>query len=201
MEGLVLQTQRYGWRRESPMSRFVNSNSTTRRFSCAVIAATVAIMVSLSGCSDEDGSAKTDIFQALQRDDHDLPATVNLDEVVEGQWDKVLIVCRGVEPDSVDAALGFHWDRSKIVSAAGFAEMLVFYTPHSVESVANFGQDKFVANDLYASPCLPKPPANTIAKIDRPESTMTFEYNGDDFPPGWELTPAYSESLNWIEYR
>jgi len=153
----------------------------------------VLVAVVLAGCASPAPDAKAAIFSSLRPFEDDGVATVDLDDVVPGQWTEVLLVCRGVRNATLDAALGFHWADSPDLESAGFGAMFVFSTGSTVESYANLGQDKFVANDSYVSPC-PSAPAketDTVSVIDRNDSAMTFRFDPSTYStPTWFYLPG-----------
>jgi hypothetical protein len=177
------------------VSKFLGPTLGSLIFAAILIFAIVAVNGTLND------AVKQDLFTAALPYEKTGTAAINLDALVPGEWAEVLIVCRGVTPANVDAALGFHWEGGPSVRAPGFAGMLVFSTGTAVESYANFGQDKFVANDLYVFPCVPGPPNDMIAVLDRHDSVMVFSYqNEGSFALGWVLADDYFESLTWKTY-
>ena len=165
---------------------------------------TLAVVGMLAGCATtsefSDSSIGTQIDSALKPHERAGETSINLGTVVSGDWEKVLVVCRGTTRDQIESALGFKWDGPD-VRAGGFLAMLVFYGRHHVVKYFSAGQDDAIVDHWYFTPCsLTKVPIDTgPISLARTDSVIKFTLNkslGSKHLYFWFVTTTELAALN-----
>lgn len=125
---------------------------------------------------------------------------VDFSTLVEGNWTRLVLVCDLNSPESVDAALGFHWDFSK----EDHDSMFLFVTEDSVESYSHSGYTK-QSTEPWIYPCT-APAIQSVPQLkpivlNRDEARVTFIYDTITFGiPLWYISePDYQVLLQSAE--
>jgi hypothetical protein len=127
-----------------------------RRTPAALIAGLV-LSLTLSGCSTlgvnlPGHAVYKDIRAQLDETTGTTSVEVNLADVVDGGWSRVLTVCRGATARQIDDALGFSWAESDVVNDEGFIGMFVFADQAKVTDYYDAGKNDGAEN-LDLLPC------------------------------------------------
>ena len=103
----------------------------------------VALLVSLALLAVLTRPQDAKLLDALHAAARDRQPKMNADfsELFPGDWDRMVIACRGAAPADVDGALGFHWDRGRDLKSDSFLSTILFVRDDAVEATLSTGAD------------------------------------------------------------
>jgi hypothetical protein len=163
------------------------------------------LFMQLVGCAAVFGSPivgqriLTSIDAKLKPEESRGTAAVDLDQTVAGDWDRVVIVCRGATADSVTTALGFDWSAAPDPANPAFLGLLVFANGSRVDSyyLAGQDQDHNLVDHWYFSPCPTDADYQMSAPIvaERANSAARFTFERDASGDGYWYIRADDLSL------
>lgn len=145
------------------------------------VASALLLSLALAGCSFRNDYAGSAIYEgihaALEQAEPGPAAAVDLSEIVEGEWTRMVIVCYDATPTKIDRALGFDWSGSRLASRSDFEAMLIFADDDDVVAYVDVSYP--YSEDLYYTTCsVPTgddptryPPPIVVS---RAESTLNF---------------------------
>ncbi|CAN5313656.1 hypothetical protein BH11ACT5_BH11ACT5_07160 [soil metagenome] len=103
-------------------------------------------------------------------------AEVNFDELVDGNWDQLFIVCPGATKRDL-GQLAAATEQVADLSSPGFIGLLLFVRGDKVFDSLNVGQNVYLTT--YFSPCPRLSPEPTYS-IERADSNLRFSLNPED---------------------
>ena len=123
--------------------------------------------------------------------------TVDIGDVIGGDWTQLVIVCRGVTEQDVTRALGFARDVGPSVDGAGFGSLMIFTDGSEIESY--FTDDD--EDEWYFSPCPAlglddSEPVESALVMPRDASTLDFYFEDSQAPYShWHVPREYFDGL------
>jgi hypothetical protein len=158
-----------------------------------------ASLLGVSGCSSSPGATYRDrIAETLEEYAVGDESSVQLDEVIDGDWDRLAIFCWKMDRESVEEALGFAWDPSSMgVNLDRTDQLLLFVSGDSVEiAIADAGAFNpnlctYASYEAFDDDIEPR-------VIERSQSTMSFflqepaefDFLGTHSGHQWAVDPA-----------
>lgn len=119
----------------------------------AFISAVVLAFLLPSDPPNEDVGNR--IAERLRPHEQATTAPVDLTEVVDAEWSRALIVCRGADTADLNEALGFDWHASPMVESPGFESAVLFVHEDVVVRYFSSGQDDAFVHARYVTFCEP----------------------------------------------
>ena len=152
----------------------------------AALSVVVLVTLAATGCANVNteapGSEIDDLVVGeLSSQETRGNATIDFGTQLPGEWQQLIIVCKGATEASVESALGFSWPEGPNTRNSGFLAMLVFSDGSRVEKYLSVGQNDFY-QDLYFTPCsTPEDSGDadfpTPIVLPRRSSELTFHFS------------------------
>ena len=168
--------------------------------SAAVVSTMAVAMVGCALFAGPPNEATGNLVNDQLRPDTDRGSSiVDFDKTIGGDWDRLLIVCRGATNEDFASLLGFEWHPRPALSAVNFASMLVFATEDHVVASFSTGQDDGWVNVPYFTMCPvtdEKNPFPVLVGLDRARSRVRFELRHDPYDPDFDRWYVSGATLN-----
>ena len=127
----------------------------TYRTVFGAMACALLVSLALAGCGFRSDYAGSDIYEgihaALEEAEPGPAASVDMSEIVEGEWTRMIVVCYDATPTKIDRALGFDWGKSRLASRSDFEAMLIFADDDEVIAYVDVSYP--YSEDLYYTTC------------------------------------------------
>ena len=153
----------------------------------ALLIGSTAAMGLLTSCvlgGPPDEEIGNVISAALHEHEDEGSAVIDLDQVVPGNWTRVVVACYGADRDSFIQELKVPPDGLPDTESPGFLSIIVFVDDNEVIHKFNVGQDDMYVNHWYFTPCAsPIDPSyleadGAIYSMDRSDSSIFFQFSG-----------------------
>jgi len=172
-----------------------------RRLSLALLISTGVILVLIvlgvigyrAGwfISDNDRLGDTIRF-ALPAKDDTSDTVLDLDQLIDGEWDRLVITCYGMAFGEVRDALG-QASTSDDAELQGATVMIYFIDGDRIEHTYNLDAD-ILAEPVYFDPCvrerLDGDPVLEPILLDREHAQLSLVLDPDQYDPVWVLASA-----------
>lgn len=162
------------------------------------VALAVTAAFALCGCQffndpgEPDGPIATIVEAELRPLESQRTATIDFDDLVDGDWTRVIMVCTR-DASLIERALGFEWEEPRDFERRGSS--IVFATDAEVE--ASFSTQTFAAFDdrQYVIPCTADNTDPYVTIFERDDSAVQFHYSTKTGAPGWVLDSGQGTRL------
>jgi len=113
------------------------------RFTTVAILGLAALLAAVGTIAALTRGADQDLVRVLKAAGREHNATLDADfsALFPGDWDRMVIICRGATTSEVDGLLGFHWDGAAQVRSDAFLSAMVFVHGATVETSVSTGPD------------------------------------------------------------